>query len=196
MMKKRAAFFLGIVVVLSSLTACIAIAFSGLRDDLKKADLGVVLGNRVDPDGKPSAMLKARLDQAVLLYDQRFFHTLIVSGGRGKEGFDEAEVMRRYLVSQGVDPNAIVEDHEGKTTQETAINTARYMEEHHLRSVVIVSQYYHMPRCRLAFERVGIKEIYTSHAPFFSMRDFYSLPREVIGYAEYYLKPSPLKTGP
>ncbi len=70
----------------------------------------------------------------------------------------------------------------------TAKNTARILSEHHLQSVLVVSQYFHMARCRLAFEKFGIAPVYTSHATFWSVRDFYSIPREAAGYVAYTLR--------
>lgn len=170
------------------LTACLAITFAGLNDDLHAADLAVVLGNRVQPDGNPSEMLKARLDHTVDLYRQGYFRLILVSGGHGKEGYDEPVVMRRYLEANGIPHDAIFEDNEGYTTWRTAQNTALFLKAHNFSSVLVVSQYFHMPRCWLAFSKFGIAPIYTSHAPFWSVRDFYSIPREVIGYGTYYLR--------
>jgi len=170
------------------LIACLTIVFAGLADNPHQADLAVVLGNKVFPDGTPSLQLKARLDQTVTLYRQGYFKQILVSGAHGKEGYDEPVAMRHYLESNGVPHDAIFEDNEGSNTWHTAQNTAQFLKAHHLTSVLVISQYYHMPRCRLAFSKFGIEPLYTSHAPFWCLRDFYSVPREVIGYAAYTLR--------
>ena len=162
----------------------------GLDDNLHSADVAVVLGNKVEPDGTPSPALQARLDHAVDLYRHGYFKVVLVSGGHGKEGFDETRVMRAYLQEHGVPANLIFEDTEGSNTWRTAQNTARFLTDHHLQSVLIISQYFHLPRCKLAFARFGISPIYTSHAPLWSLRDFYSVPREVVGYIGYSCRPS------
>jgi uncharacterized SAM-binding protein YcdF (DUF218 family) len=61
---------------------------------------------------------------------------------------------------------------------------------HHLKShsVFVVSQYFHLPRARLALERFGISPVYSAHAHFFEWRDLYSSPRELAGYVRYYLR--------
>jgi vancomycin permeability regulator SanA len=178
----------GLIVLALILAACLAITFAGLDDDLHVADLAVVLGNKVRPDGSPSEMLKARLNHTADLYRQGYFKLILVSGGHGKEGYDEPVVMRRYLEANGIPADAIFEDNEGYTTWRTAHNTVTFLKEHNLKSVLIISQYFHMPRCRLAFSKFDIKPAYTSHAPFWSIRDFYSVPREVIGYGVYYFR--------
>ncbi len=166
-----------------------AIAMDGQFDNLHPADLAVVLGSRVNPDGKPSDGLKVRLDHTVELYRQDYCKFILVSGGHGREGFDEAVVMHRYLVNAGV-PNAIIfDDNAGTNTWATAKNTALFLRAHDLKSVLIVSEYFHIPRCRLAFAKFGIQPIYWSHAHLWARRNFYSLPREVIAFVGYYFCP-------
>jgi vancomycin permeability regulator SanA len=166
----------------------LAITIDGLHDQLHHADLCVVLGSKVERDGTPSPALQARLDHACNLYRQGYFNLVLVSGAHGKEGYDEPKVMRHYLETQGIPTEIILEDNEGGTTWETAKNTARILSDRHLKSVLIVSQYFHIARCRLAFSKCGIAPIYTSHAPHWSLRDFYSVPREVAGYIWYYFR--------
>jgi len=64
------------------------ITADGLEDELGQSDIAVVLGNKVEEDGKPSLRLKARLDKAVELYQKNWFKKILVSGAVGKEGFD------------------------------------------------------------------------------------------------------------
>ncbi len=77
-------------------THTVLITIDGLRDNIQKADAGIVLGNKVETGGKPSNRLKARLDKTIELYRKGFLKYIIVSGGIGKEGFDEAEVMKKF----------------------------------------------------------------------------------------------------
>jgi vancomycin permeability regulator SanA len=163
----------------------LTVILAGLDDDLHAADLAVVPGSMVYPNGMPSPALQARLDQAAKLYHEGYFKLILVSGAHGKEGYDEPVVMRRYLEAHGVSHDAIFEDNQGYRTWETAKDTAAFLHAHDLKSVLIVSQYFHMLRCRLAFSKFGIQPIYTSHAPLWSMRDFYAVPREVIGCIVY-----------
>ena len=165
--------------------ASAALVINGLNDDLQKADVAVVLGNAVQPDGQPSPRLKARLDKAVQLYRQGLFSNIIVSGGVGIEGFDEAVVMKRYLIAQGVPDNHIFVDSDGRTTYLTAQHSARLMKENHWTSAFVISQYFHIPRTRLALKQFGVLSIYSAHAEFYEVRDIYSTAREVVGYGSY-----------
>ena len=157
----------------------------GLMDRPGKADVGLVLGNTVMPDGSPSARLKARLDRTIEAYKAGQFPWVIASGGVGKEGHDEAAVMRQYLISQGIPADHIIADSHGDTTFASAINTLSIAKERHFKRVMVVSQYFHLPRSRLALQRLGLGPVYTAHAHFFEWRDVYSSLRETLGYVKY-----------
>lgn len=165
-----------------------ALVWDGLRDEIGHADLGVVLGNTVRSDGTPSPRLAARLDRTLELFQRGMFPLILVSGARGQEGHDEAVVMRDYLVARGIPTVKVLIDSKGYTTFATATNTRVVMKERQLRSVLVVSQYFHLSRAKLALRRVGVGTVYSAHAHFFGLRDFYSIPRELIGFVSYLIK--------
>ncbi|HWB58939.1 MAG TPA: YdcF family protein [Chthoniobacteraceae bacterium] len=167
------------------LTGTGALVWSGLHDDIQKADVALVLGNTVLSDGTPSARLKARLDRTLELYRDGDFPLVVVSGGIGKESFDEAAVMKRYLVANGIPAEQIIADNQGVTTYASAKNLRRILDERKLTSVLVVSQYFHIPRSRLALKKVGIEPVHSAHAQFFEARDVYSIARELVGYLDY-----------
>lgn len=160
----------------------------GCTDDLRKSDVAVVLGNKVERDGTPSARLRARLDRTVDLYREGYFPWIIVSGGIGKEGFDEAAVMRDYLVSQGVPSTQILLDNQGVNTWETARNTRAIAAQRGFKSVMVITQYFHITRSQLALHKFGITDTSSSHARFYEWRDIYSTIREAAGYPAYLLR--------
>ena len=161
------------------------ISIAGSIDNIQQADVAVVLGNTVEPNGKPSARLQARLDKTIELYQQGVFKNTIVSGGVGKEGFDEAVVMKQYLVANELPTAQIYVDSQGNNTYLTAKNTARLMSERKWQSAIAISQYFHLPRTKLALQKSGVKTVYTAHANFFELRDLYSTVREVFSYCSY-----------
>jgi uncharacterized SAM-binding protein YcdF (DUF218 family) len=180
-------------VVLLSLTvylvAAAAIAAVGLRDHTSNtADIIVVPGNTVQADGTLSKRLQSRLDVAIGLLREGRANAIFVSGGIGREGHDEAAAMAAYLVSQGVSAAAVVQDPLGVDTAATAIHAAKYLQTHQLQTAIVATQYFHIARTTLALERAGIRVTGTRHANYFELRDVYSLTREVIGHAAYYLK--------
>ncbi|CAM2894755.1 YdcF family protein [Janthinobacterium lividum] len=170
------------------LLATAALVLAGLNDKLVPADVIVVPGNTILPDGTPSPRLQARLDVALKQFQEHRAPRILVSGATGKEGFDEAASMARYLQSRGVPASAILEDNQGWTTDATARNAAVLMRAHGWKTAMVATQYFHVPRFRLALERAGITVSGNVHAPYFELRDLYSVPRETVGYLVYYVK--------
>jgi vancomycin permeability regulator SanA len=176
------------ILILSIIWFMIHIVFitiDGLNDELGYVDVAVVLGNKIEENGEPSNRLKSRLDKAIELYEEKFFDYIIVSGGVGKEGFDEAVVMKEYLVNEGIDEESILVDSKGNNTMFTAENTKGMMDEYDFDSVMIITQFYHISRCKLAFSKVGFEEAYSAHSQHYELRDIYSIFREFIGYYKY-----------
>jgi uncharacterized SAM-binding protein YcdF (DUF218 family) len=164
------------------------IVIDGLNDNVQKSDAIVILGNKVETNGIPSPTLASRLEKGLELYKQGTSNLIIVSGGLGVEGFKEGDVMRDYLVARGVPVNSIITDNRGSDTYMTAQNTKKIFDERGLDSALIVSNYFHISRVRLAFKRVGIDPVYSAHGHYFWIGDLRSVPREVLGYVYYFFR--------
>lgn len=162
----------------------IVIITDGLLDDKNpKARVAVILGSKVNTDGSLSNRLKARLDRGLQLYEDELVKELYVSGGFGKEGYYEGTLMADYLVSQGVPKNLVKIDNHGINTRSTAVNfTKDYPDE---TSAIVVSQYFHITRCKLAFKQVGINNVKGVHCEHFELKDPYSAFREFFGFYKY-----------
>lgn len=163
----------------------VVITVDGLTDELGYVDVAVVLGNKIEENGEPSNRLKSRLDKAIELYEKKFFDYILVSGGVGKEGFDEAVVMKEYLVNEGIAEELIFVDSKGNNTMLTAENVKVMMDDYEFDSVMIITQFYHISRCKLAFSKVGFEEAYSAHSQYYEIRDIYSIIREFAGYYKY-----------
>jgi vancomycin permeability regulator SanA len=190
MHRTRLRFFWWILAAAVTLFAGAAAVLSveGLRDKVVDTDLAVIPGNTVFPDGTLSARLKSRLDAALPLYREGHVKGILVSGGIGAEGQDEAAAMQRYLVGMGVPAAAIITDNKGINTFETARFTAALMKEKGYRPPILVSQFFHIARFELALKRHGVATGGHVHARYFETRDLYSQAREVVGYAGYAFK--------
>lgn len=161
----------------------------GLTDEIHESDAILIFGNKVETNGEPSERLKSRLDEGINLFTQNKAPLIIVSGGFGKEGFDEAIVMREYLIKHDVPESAIVLDQNGNNTYQTAKNLVVIKKDKNIKMVIIVSQYYHLLRAGLALNKFGFETVYLSHAKMVpELRDLYSIPREIIGYYFYLFK--------
>ena len=165
------------------LSAAAAISAYGMADHVVAADVVVVPGNTVHPDGTLSGRLKGRLDAAVDIYRAGKCQAILVSGAVGSEGVDESGAMRSYLVQHGVPERQVIQDPQGVNTEATARNTAIAMRQRGFRTALAVSQYFHVPRLRLLLQRQGVEVVGNAHARYFEMRDAYSLAREVVAMA-------------
>jgi len=170
------------------LFATIYLVTSGLDDVFGRADIALVLDRRVEPQGKPTPRLRARLDRTVELYRAGYLSQIIASGGTSAEGVNEAVVMRDYLVARGIPRENIIVDSNGDTTVASARNAANILRQRNGTGVFVVTQYFHVPRTRLALERFGVTPVFSAHAHWFEMRDLYSAPRELLAYIYYYYR--------
>jgi len=136
--------------------AVLSIYLFGQRDEAAPADAIVVLG-AAQYDGRPSPVLKARLDHAIDLYEQGYADHLILTGGVGVgDTVSEAEVGRRYAVRQGVDPKSILLERGGLSTGESMDAVVRLMRQNGLSTAILVSDPFHMLRLRLLAARLGL----------------------------------------
>ncbi|HEY6195005.1 MAG TPA: YdcF family protein [Candidatus Eisenbacteria bacterium] len=152
------------------------------------ADVAIVFGNTVRRDGTPSARLVARLGAALRVYREGRVRTLFVSGGIGREGYDESRVMRDWLLAHAVPDAAVVRDSLGLDTAHTAAHARAWMREHGARRALVVTQYFHVARATLACRAAGITVAGGSAPAFIEPRDVYSLARELVGLPVYALR--------
>lgn len=129
--------------------------FFGKTDYRRPADAVVVFGAQVHADGRASTSLRDRMDTGVQLYEDGAVKYVIVSGGVGDSGHNEALVMRDMAVDAGVPEEAVVIDSNGVSTNATVADTVPFFGEDGWRRILAVSQYYHLPRIKLAYQRAG-----------------------------------------
>ena len=84
--------------------------------------VAVILGNRLNDDGSMSEILKKRLATTLRLNELFAPDKIIVSGGVANPAarISEAQVMRDYLVSQGVTNDKIIVEDKSMTTKQNA----------------------------------------------------------------------------
>lgn len=131
------------------------------RDEAQPAQAIVVLG-AAQYAGKPSPVLRARLDHGLDLWNRHFASLLILTGGTGAgDTTSEAAVGRTYARKHGVPDTAILEEDEGRTTSESMRAVAGMLEVRGLQSALLVSDPFHMLRLRILARRFGFTP-YTS----------------------------------
>ena len=160
----------------------IYIIYDGYRDKNQPADVAIILGSKVNPNGTLSERLQARVDKGLELYNNHRVKTIIVSGGLGREGQWEGNAMKKYLVQHQVPADQIFVDNYGNDTEKTVVNSIRIMDSLHLKSAITVSQYFHQTRTKKLFRNKGFENIESASPHFFEWWDLYSLPREFVAY--------------
>jgi uncharacterized SAM-binding protein YcdF (DUF218 family) len=129
----------------------------GQRDDARKSDVVVVLGARVEPDGRPSADLSSRIAHAVEVWKAGQAPYMICTGGFKNERLSAAAVCRRVAIQLGVPAERISLADGTSNTVEDARAAARVMAEHNWHTAILVSHPLHLFRARWLFEREEVK---------------------------------------
>jgi uncharacterized SAM-binding protein YcdF (DUF218 family) len=145
------------------LMAALVVGGTGFRvwqvartDDRGGADIVVVLG-AAQYDGRPSSILRARLDHAGRLFKQSVAPMVVTVGGRrAGDNFTEAEAGRRYLVQAGLPESAVVAVEAGSDTLTSLQAVADVAREHGWHSAVIVSDPWHSLRARIMARDAGL----------------------------------------
>ncbi|MEX2584154.1 MAG: YdcF family protein [Gemmatimonadota bacterium] len=137
--------------------ALLTIYTFGRQDEARAADAIVVLG-AAQYDGRPSPVLRARLDHALQLHGRGYADHLILTGGVGVgDTVSEAEVGRRYAMKEGVASERILIEGGGLSSGESMKAVSNLMEENGLSSAILVSDPFHMLRLRFIAARHGIR---------------------------------------
>jgi uncharacterized SAM-binding protein YcdF (DUF218 family) len=135
------------------------------KDESRPADAIAVFG-AAEYDGRPSPVLRARLDHALDLY-QRGIAPLVITLGGGYAADDqhsEGGVGENYLLAHGVPEAAIIAETESDDTEESAERLAVIARANNLRSIVVVSDGTHLFRIHAICEHDGL-QVYTSPRP-------------------------------
>lgn len=161
MRKRRLAIptLLAVAVVYTS--SLIMVLVVSQQDQRQPVDAIVVLG-AAQYNGRPSPVLRARLDHALGLYRDGLAPLIVVTGGVGRgDTMSEALVGERYLRAHGVPPGAVAAAGEGRTTKTSMTAVAAWLHPRNIKRVLLVSDPFHMFRLRLEARRTSL-EAFTS----------------------------------
>ena len=151
----------GLAAVLAALAIYIAdlsvrISRQSVRDEAQPADVIVVLG-AAEYRGKPSPVLRARLDHALELYRLKLAPRIFTTGGAGGDpDYTEGGVGRSYLIDHGVPPESIIVETEGESTLESTAMAGEVMRRMGLHSAIVVSDGYHIFRVKKMLQDSGV----------------------------------------
>jgi uncharacterized SAM-binding protein YcdF (DUF218 family) len=158
--RKLLLFAITIFIVYSGLS----ILYYSIKHDQEQVDAAIVLGAAAW-NGKPSPVLKGRIDHAISLYKEGMVNKIIFTGGKAEgEKLAESEASEVYAVLQGVKEEDILIENKSRITEENLIYTAELVEGKDLTTFVLVSDPLHMSRSMFMAKELGL-EVYSSPTP-------------------------------
>ncbi len=156
--------FVGLVLLVPAIVYTVALAavlVTSQHDQRRPVDAIIVLG-AAQYNGRPSPVLRARLDHAIGLYREGYAPLIVVTGGVGRgDTLSEAIVGRRYLVAREVPDESVIAQPVGRSTRTSMTAVGQWLHGRGLSRVLLVSDPFHMCRLRLEARRTAL-EAYTS----------------------------------
>ena len=120
---------------------------------VRPAEVALVLGAYVEPDGHMSQMLADRVQGAAELWHAGKVRKILVSGDHTTWSYDEPDTMRRALQADGVPAADIFTDHDGIDTWYSMVRARRVFG---VRDAIVVTQGFHMPRALYLASAAGL----------------------------------------
>jgi uncharacterized SAM-binding protein YcdF (DUF218 family) len=155
----------GLGLLLVGWAASLAAVLAWERNDQSRPAGAIVVLGAAQYVGRPSPVLRARLDHAIALWRRGLAPIMIVTGGTGAgDTTSEAAVSERYVAKHGVPAQSILLESEGRTTSESMEGVAALMASQGRRDVLLVSDPFHMLRLTILARRHGL-EPYASPTP-------------------------------
>ena len=139
------------------------IHFYATHDEARPADAIAVFG-AAEYDGRPSPVLRARLDHALALYRERLAPLVITLGGGGGPRDSEGGVGHDYLLAHEVPEDQIIAETQSTNTEESAARLAAIARENHLNRILAVSDGTHLFRIRALCNSMGLNVVTSPRA--------------------------------
>lgn len=126
------------------------------RDEARRAQAIVVFG-AAQYNGRPSPVLRARLDHAAALFGRGYADLVVVTGGRQPgDKFTEATASADYLARHGVPDSAVLREVSGRTSWQSLAASAAFLKKRGITRVILVSDGFHALRVRAMAEELGM----------------------------------------
>lgn len=137
----------------------VQVLLASRSDDTAKSDAIVVLG-AAQYDGRPSPVLRGRLDHARELYRDGVAPRIVVTGSKQPgDRFTEAFAGFQYLRDQGVPESAITVVDDGASSWESLAAANRVLDRQGVSTVTLVSDGYHNLRLGGIASEIGMDAV-------------------------------------
>jgi uncharacterized SAM-binding protein YcdF (DUF218 family) len=139
------------------LVSALSVLWHATHDRADSADAIVVMG-AAQYRGRPSPVLRARLDHAIGLYARGLAPHLVLTGGTAEgDTASEALVSRLYVLQAGVPDSALLLENEGRTTSQSLRRVAQLLRARDLERAIVVSDPFHVFRAAVVARRHGLQ---------------------------------------
>jgi SanA protein len=162
-------------------------------DDLPQRAIAVVLGTSKYSNGRLNSFYAGRMRAAAELYRSSKVDGILVSGDNGSEEYNEPEQMKADLVALGVPAEHITADYAGFRTLDSIYRAGDVFG---LRSYIVVTQAFHLPRALYLADQKGHDAVgYVAYGPggYWGQR---VRAREILARAQAVLDVEILRRGP
>jgi uncharacterized SAM-binding protein YcdF (DUF218 family) len=148
-----------LVAVVLAWAASLVLVVRGARRDAAAPARAIIVLGAAQYDGRPSPVLRARLDHAAALWQRGLAPLVIVTGGVGTgDTTSEAAVGRRYLHDLGLPDSAVVAEAAGRAS-EPSLRAAALLVPGGPGRVILVSDGFHMQRLSVIARRLGLEPL-------------------------------------
>jgi uncharacterized SAM-binding protein YcdF (DUF218 family) len=143
--------------ILFLLITSLRIVHEAGKEELHPADAIVVFG-AAEYSGRPSPVLRARLDRAYELFKLGLAPVVITTGGSGADpSFSEGGVGRDYLVHRGIPERDLIAETQGSDTAHSAERVGVILRANGLHTCLAVSDEYHVFRIKALLRHEGMQ---------------------------------------
>ena len=178
-------FFIGLTIFI--LTELAIVGFS-LQKNMDKADYTIVLGAGIRGETL-TVTLKQRVDTAIEYANSNDeFGYIVVTGGQGPgESITEAEAMKRYLESNGIDAKKVIKEEHATDTYENLQYSKEIIEKHSGKSIEnlnikVITSGFHLLRSKMLCEKLDFGNVTYCASPIWSIFIPTYYIREFIGF--------------
>ncbi len=191
-LKRITLLFAGALLAWTSFSAWSIYNYAAYSDEVKAGGI-VVLGAAAWED-QPSPVFRERINHAVQLYKDGYAPIIVFTGGKGEgEELAESEVAKQYALKCGVGTEAILIETRSETTEQNLYYAGKLAADHHLTTLILVSDPLHMKRAMLIAQDMGL-QVYSSPTLTTRYQSFTAklqfLIRETYYYQRYLLRRS------
>lgn len=123
-------------------------------EKVQPSPVAIVFGAGLWRDGTPTPVLRDRVETATELFFAGKVEKLLMSGDNSRQDYNEPQAMRDYAISLGVPDTVIALDYAGRRTYDTCY---RARDIFGIRSAILVTQSFHLPRAIYTCNALGIK---------------------------------------